>query len=87
MMVWTYAFEDGTVLRLLDAGLTIAEICELQDLHGPCRPSWERNIELFKQFPSAQPDIVEKILAAGKEWEEVRIYIGGRLFAVRELAQ
>ena len=38
-------------------------------------------------LPSAQPDIVEKILAAGKEGKEARIYIGGRLFAVRELAQ
>lgn len=42
MVVWVYRFEDGTVLKLLDAGLTIAEICKLQDLHGACKPSWER---------------------------------------------
>lgn len=41
----------------------------------------------YNMIPSAQSDIVEKILAAGKEGKEVRIYIGGRLFAVRELAQ
>lgn len=43
--------------------------------------------KLLDKLPSAQPDIVEKILAAGKEGKETRIYIGGRLFAVRELAQ
>ena len=32
-MVWVYTFEDGTVLKLIDAGLTTAEICKLQELH------------------------------------------------------
>lgn len=51
---------------------------------------WFKSDDVYaalKSVPSAQPDIVEKILAAGKEGKEVRIYIGGRLFAVRELAQ
>lgn len=33
MMVWVYTFEDGTVLKLIDAGLTTAEIYKLQELH------------------------------------------------------
>ena len=33
MMVWVYTFEDDTVLKLIDAGLTTAEICKLQELH------------------------------------------------------
>ena len=41
----------------------------------------------LKALPSAQSDIVEKLLAAGKQGKESRIYIGGRLFRVRELAQ
>lgn len=42
MMVWVYTFEDGTILKLLDAGMTIAEIWKLQELHGACKSSWER---------------------------------------------
>ena len=38
-------------------------------------------------LPSAQSDLEAKILAAGYTGKEVRIYIGGRLFGVRELAQ
>ena len=38
-------------------------------------------------LPSAQSDLETKILAAGYEGKELRIYIGGRLFGVRELAQ
>lgn len=37
--------------------------------------------------PSAQPEIVKTILEAGYTGQEVRFRIGGRLFAVRELAQ
>lgn len=42
---------------------------------------------LILQLPSAQSDLEAKILAAGYTGKEVRIYIGGRLFGVRELAQ
>ena len=41
----------------------------------------------FKYLPSAQPELEDKILAIGYTGKEGRIYIGGRLFAVRELAQ
>ena len=34
-----------------------------------------------------QSELEEKILSAGRKGEEVRVYIGGRLFAIRELAQ
>lgn len=40
--------------------------------------------------PTIDPDtdpITQKALEAGKRGEEVRFYIGGRKFAVRELAQ
>lgn len=37
--------------------------------------------------PSAQSELENKILAIGYTGKEGRIYIGGRLFAVRELAQ
>ena len=42
---------------------------------------------LSEHLPSAQSDLEAKILAAGYTGKEVRIYIGGRLFGVRELAQ
>ena len=41
----------------------------------------------IEELPSAQSDLESKILAAGYTGKEVRIYIGGRLFGVRELAQ
>lgn len=43
--------------------------------------------EILKALPSAQPEIEKKILAIGYTGKEGRIRIGGRLFAVRELAQ
>lgn len=54
---------------------------------GGCWIRYKMFERILDSLPSAQPDIVEKILAAGKEGRETRIYIGGRLFAVRELAQ
>lgn len=44
-------------------------------------------IEFIERMPSAQPELEQKILTAGYEGKEIRIYIGGRLFAIRELAQ
>ena len=47
----------------------------------------------FEHLPSAQPEqqwipvAKEQILQAGYEGREVRFHIGGRLFAIRELAQ
>lgn len=37
MKVWIYTFEDGTVLKLLDIGLSVEEIWKLQELHGKCK--------------------------------------------------
>ena len=42
---------------------------------------------MLVQLPSAQSELVRKIYAIGYTGKEGRIYIGGRLFAVRELAQ
>ena len=46
----------------------------------------------IKELPSAQPEDwmernKERILQAGMEGREVEFYIGGRLFAIREIAQ
>lgn len=46
--------------------------------------------EWMNEQPTIDPDtdpIAQKALEAGKRGEEVRFYIGGRKFAVRELAQ
>lgn len=69
---------------LISRQVAIDAINELHELPN----AWlDLAVDTLEKLPSAQPDIVEKILAAGKEGKEVRIYIGGRLFAVRELAQ
>lgn len=36
-MIFKYTFEDGTVLRLLDVGLSVEEVWKLQELHGICK--------------------------------------------------
>ena len=46
-----------------------------------------RCIGYLMQLPSAQSELEDKIRAIGYTGKEGRIYIGGRLFAVRELAQ
>ena len=45
--------------------------------------------EYLKEYimPSAQAELEDKICAIGYTGKEGRIYIGGRLFAVRELPQ
>ena len=42
MMVLVYRFEDGTVLKLLEVGLSTEELWKLQELHGACKLSWEK---------------------------------------------
>ena len=44
-------------------------------------------IDIIEALPSAQSELENKILTIGYTGKEGRIYIGGRLFAVRELAQ
>lgn len=36
-MTYIYTFEDGTVLKLLNAGLSVAEVRKLEELHGKCK--------------------------------------------------
>lgn len=50
------------------------------------------DIDSIKDMPSAQTEDwmernKERILQAGMEGREVEFYIGGRLFAIREIAQ
>lgn len=42
---------------------------------------------MLMQLPSTQSELEDKIRAIGYTGKEGCIYIGGRLFAVRELAQ
>ena len=35
-MIYTYTFQDGTVLKLIDTGLSLAEIWKLEEIHGKC---------------------------------------------------
>jgi hypothetical protein len=51
------------------------------------RNQWRRDVAAIKALPSAQTELENKIRAIGYTGREGRIYIGGRLFAVRELAQ
>ena len=44
-------------------------------------------VALLESLPSAQTELENKIRAIGYTGREGRIYIGGRLFAVRELPQ
>ena len=36
-MIFKYTFEDGTILRLFDSGLSVAEVWELEKIHGKCK--------------------------------------------------
>ena len=36
-MIFKYTFEDGTILRLLDIGLSVEEVWALEKLHGECK--------------------------------------------------
>lgn len=35
-MIYTYTFQDGTVLKLVDFGLSLEEIWKLEEIHGKC---------------------------------------------------
>lgn len=39
--IWTYSFDDGTQLKLLNTGFSTQEIVELAKLHGKCVMSHE----------------------------------------------
>lgn len=42
MTIWTYSFEDGTLLKLIDVGFSIKELWKLEEMHGACVISHER---------------------------------------------
>lgn len=42
MIIWIYKFKDGTVLKLLDTGLSVGELWALEEMHGDCETSFER---------------------------------------------
>ena len=52
-----------------------------------CRSQWEWDTEILRTLQPMQSELEKKILEIGYTGKEGRIYIGGRLFAVRELAQ
>ena len=73
---------------LIDRQAAIEAINRLDIPEDMCVFEILSHIELeLGTLPSAQSDLEAKILAAGYTGKEVRIYIGGRLFGVRELAQ
>lgn len=41
-IIWSYSFEDGTQLKLINIGFSIQEIVTLEKLHGACVISHER---------------------------------------------
>jgi hypothetical protein len=41
-VIFKYTFEDGTILRLVDVGLSVAEVWKLEELHGKCKVEVER---------------------------------------------
>lgn len=43
-MIYKYTFEDGTVLRLLDVGLSVEEVWALEKLHGKLF-EWSRKVK------------------------------------------
>lgn len=51
------------------------------------RDALHRAANGVKALPSAKTELEDKILTIGYTGKEGHIYIGGRLFAVRELAQ
>lgn len=44
-MTYIYTFEDGTVLKLLNVGLSVAEVWKLEELHGKCKNVKCKSIE------------------------------------------
>lgn len=69
--------------------MTREEAIEILECNYPesCFKELCEAVDMAMEALSTDSKLVEKILEAGKEGKEVRIYIGGRLFAVRELAQ
>lgn len=67
--------------------IALAEEVENKRLKGEIDLTYAPMINGIKALPSAQTELENKIRAIGYTGREGRIYIGGRLFAVRELPQ
>ena len=79
--------KDDTISRV--AAIKAADSIIERDTSGnndvvKAMTAWK---EYIKALPSAQTELENKIRAIGYTGREGRIYIGGRLYAVRELAQ
>ena len=61
--------------------------CLFENSHKQSASDLKMIIKDFKNLPSAQSELEDKIREIGYTGKEGRIYIGGRLFAVRELPQ
>ena len=61
--------------------------CLFENCHKQSASDLKMIIKDFKNLPSAQSELEDKIREIGYTGKEGRIYIGGRLFAVRELPQ
>lgn len=87
----------GTLIKRQDAILAVCKTCMVMPNYYTCPgyqegSTWCEEVTALRQIPYAQPggvveQHVDEILQAGKEGREFRFYIGGRLFAIRELAQ
>lgn len=74
---------EGETLNIIQA---LGDGLQAETLNQAC----DRHIKIINSLPTIAHDvdpITQKALEAGKRGEEVRFYIGGRKFAVRELAQ
>ena len=40
--IWIYKFEDGTVLKLCENGLSVDELWKMQELHGKAQISTKK---------------------------------------------
>ena len=82
--------------RLISFNAALDEVESIVDTMSVCismdeckgmRRMKDNVLERLKALPSAQTELENKIRAIGYTGREGRIYIGGRLFAVRELPQ
>lgn len=75
--LWEIVIPSPTVPEYVEHHEQVQSVWKLLD---------KKQKELYA-LPSAQAELEDKICAIGYTGKEGRIYIGGRLFAVRELPQ
>lgn len=77
------AFENEVFSSVQKAGINVDKQ-ELIKALAYDRQQYEKG---YADAKAEYQNTIEKILVAGKEGKEALIYINGRLFAIRELAQ